>query len=146
MGYYGFRDTPTSRIFKVAYCALFWGLIGLFVSLFVAMAFPFLSLSIAIAFRMNYPWDKTWIPPYIFGFVLIFSFGYLYIQGASAPAKNQGTYEQMAADPGLNTQDSQLHWQRLNKFGYSKYDDETEYMGPRGGIYTITASGNRNYR
>ena len=39
-----------------------------------------------------------------------------------------------------------IHFKRLNKFGRSKMNREMEYMGPRGGIYTYTSGGNRNYR
>ena len=39
-----------------------------------------------------------------------------------------------------------IHYKRLNKFSRSRYDGEMEFMGPRGGVYTVTASGNRNYR
>ena len=60
--------------------------------------------------------------------------------------KNEGTPEEMAADPNLNTQIWEVHYKRLKDHGKSKYRGEWEYMGPRGGIYTITASGNRNYR
>ena len=60
--------------------------------------------------------------------------------------KDGGTEEEMRADPELNTNNLDLHFDRLNKFGRSKYRGEFEFMGPRGGIYTITASGNRNYR
>ena len=60
--------------------------------------------------------------------------------------KDGGTLEEMKADPELNTNNIDLHFDRLNRFGRSKYKGEWEYMGPRGGIYTITASGNRNYR
>ena len=60
--------------------------------------------------------------------------------------RNEGTLEEMAADPKLNTQIWELHYKRLEEHGRSKYRGQWEYMGPRGGIYTITASGNRNYR
>lgn len=39
-----------------------------------------------------------------------------------------------------------IHFKRLKRHGRSRYDGDMEFMGPRGGIYTITASGNRNYR
>ena len=60
--------------------------------------------------------------------------------------KNEGTPQEMAENPELNTQIWEIHYKRLNDYGKSKYRGEWEYMGPRGGIYTITASGNRNYR
>ena len=60
--------------------------------------------------------------------------------------KNEGTIAEMAQDPSLNTNNRKLHFKRLRKYNKSKYCGEWEYMGPRGGIYTITPSGNRNYR
>ena len=49
-------------------------------------------------------------------------------------------------DPNRNTSDHDIHWARLQRHGYSRYRGETEFMGPRGGVYTVTANGNRNYR
>ena len=60
--------------------------------------------------------------------------------------QNEGTPEEMAANPELNTQIWEVHYKRLQVYKRSKYRGEWEFMGPRGGIYTITASGNRNYR
>ena len=60
--------------------------------------------------------------------------------------KNEGTIAEMAQDPSLNTNNRELHFERLRKYSKSKYRGEWEYMGPRGGIFTITASGNSNYR
>ncbi len=60
--------------------------------------------------------------------------------------RNEGTPEEMAANPELNTQIWEIHYKRLQTYKRSKYRGQWEYMGPRGGIYTITASGNRNYR
>ena len=42
--------------------------------------------------------------------------------------------------------DVKLHFQRLNKFGMSKWKGEMYYRGKRGGIYTISANGTRNYK
>lgn len=48
---------------------------------------------------------------------------------------------------GLTIQESiDIHYKRLNKYGRSKLNKEMEYMGPRGGVYTYTSGGNRNYR
>ena len=81
---------------------------------------------------------------YLLGLFAVIGWAAFYI--ADAPAQDEGTRSEMKADPDLNTQDFKLHMKRLKKFGHSKFDGETEFMGPRGGIYTITASGNRNYR
>ena len=51
----------------------------------------------------------------------------------------------MSDDPEVNTQNFDIHCERLNKYKRSRYNGEMEYMGPRGGIYTISASGKRNY-
>ena len=62
------------------------------------------------------------------------------------PETEEGTLEERKNDPRLNTNDWELHWERLNTFEYSRYQGETYYKGSRGGIYTITANGNRNYK
>ena len=61
-------------------------------------------------------------------------------------AAEEGTLEKRERNPSLNTNDWDLHWKRLNRFEYSKYQGETYFKGKRGGIYTITANGNRNYK
>ena len=40
----------------------------------------------------------------------------------------------------------QIHMERLEKFGQSIYFGETYYVGKQGGIYTLSASGSRNYK
>ena len=57
-----------------------------------------------------------------------------------------GEKKKILDTPGVNTFDWELHHWRLSRHGYSVYRGEHWYMGPRGGIYTITANGNRNYR
>ena len=61
-------------------------------------------------------------------------------------AAEEGTLEERKRNPSLNTNDWDLHWKRLNRFEYSKYEGKTYFKGKRGGIYTITANGNRNYK
>ena len=61
-------------------------------------------------------------------------------------AVEEGTLEEWKRNPSLNTNDWDLHWKRLNRFEYSKYEGEKYFKGKRGGIYTITANGNRNYK
>ena len=58
----------------------------------------------------------------------------------------QGTYEEREYNPDLNTCDFDQHWRRLNRYKMSTYRGEMVFMGPRGGIYTYTANGNKNYR
>ena len=55
-------------------------------------------------------------------------------------------YEKLERNPKLNTKSIEQHIRRLKRFGYSTYRNQTEYMGPKGGVYTYTASGNKNYR
>ena len=65
-------------------------------------------------------------------------------------------YEKIAKeaeeDPYQNIWDNnyfdmrKVHFARLEKFGRSKLNGETYYIGSRGGIYTISANGTRNYK
>ena len=65
-------------------------------------------------------------------------------------------YEKLAKeaeeDPDQNIWDNnyfdmrKVHFARLEKFGRSKFNGETYYIGSRGGIYTISANGTRNYK
>ena len=63
---------------------------------------------------------------------------------AKADAKARRQY--LLDNPQINTNDWDLHCWRLTKHNYSHYQGDHIYMGPRGGIYTVTANGNRNYR
>ena len=65
---------------------------------------------------------------------------------AILPPLEEGTLEERKRNPSFNTNNWDLHWKRLNRFEYSKYKGETYFKGKRGGIYTITANGNRNYK
>ena len=40
----------------------------------------------------------------------------------------------------------QVHMDRLNNHGRSMYSGEMYYKGQRGGIYTLSANGTRNYK
>ncbi len=40
----------------------------------------------------------------------------------------------------------QIHWDRLNTYGRSMHSGEMYYKGQRGGIYTLSANGSRNYK
>ena len=48
-------------------------------------------------------------------------------------------------DPELNTQDWELHKQRLSQCGASRYDHCSYYVGPRGGVYYINSRGRKTY-
>ena len=39
-----------------------------------------------------------------------------------------------------------LNWERLRKFGASMYKGQMLYLGEKGGIYTLSANGTRNYK
>ena len=52
-------------------------------------------------------------------------------------------------DPLINISSDEyfeVHMQRLQKYGKSQYQGMTYYMGSKGGIYTLSASGSRNYK
>ena len=39
-----------------------------------------------------------------------------------------------------------LHWERLRTFGASMYKGQMLYLGEKGGIYSLSANGTRNYK
>ena len=39
-----------------------------------------------------------------------------------------------------------LNWERLRTFGASMYKGQMLYLGEKGGIYTLSANGTRNYK
>ena len=49
------------------------------------------------------------------------------------------------ADPERNTQDWDLHWERLHTCKASRYDGCSYYVGPRGGVYYINYRGRKTY-
>jgi hypothetical protein len=65
--------------------------------------------------------------------------------GAASDRFDEGTPDQLAANPNLNTKNWELHWQRLRTHGSSKYRGKTFYLGPRGGVYYYSANGNKVY-
>ena len=58
----------------------------------------------------------------------------------------KAAYDDKEHNPDLNTYNIQQHFRRLRRFNRSKYRWTMEYMGPKGGIYTYTANGNKSYR
>ena len=78
------------------------------------------------------------------GIIAVFSI--IWAISENLGAAEEGTLEERERNPSLNTNDWDLHWKRLDRFEYSKYEGETYFKGKRGGIYTITANGNRNYK
>ena len=57
--------------------------------------------------------------------------------------------KKLKKDPLINISSDEyfeVHMQRLQKYGKSQYQGMTYYMGSKGGIYTLSASGSRNYK
>ena len=58
-------------------------------------------------------------------------------------------HEKASKNPFVNLKDVEsfrLHLDRLERYGHSVWCGETEYMGEKGGIYTLSANGNRRYK
>tara|TARA_B100000963_G_scaffold20936_1_gene15834 strand:- start:993 stop:1496 length:504 start_codon:yes stop_codon:yes gene_type:complete len=58
-------------------------------------------------------------------------------------------HEKASKNPFVNLKDVEsfrLHIERLNRYGHSVWRGECEYMGEKGGIYTLSANGNRRYK
>ena len=67
----------------------------------------------------------------------------------STKEKLEREYIKKRNNPDLNLfldHDFELHLKRLRLYGRSKWNGETYFMGQRGGIYTISANGTRNYK
>ena len=75
------------------------------------------------------------------GFLFFKLFGFI----LKAIDGQQGTYEERAADPKLNTKDWDQHQKRLNKFGCSNYRRTMFYVEPKGGVYYVTKRGTKFY-
>ena len=57
--------------------------------------------------------------------------------------------KKLKKDPLINISSNEyfeVHMERLQKYGKSQYQGMTYYMGSKGGIYTLSASGSRNYK
>tara|TARA_Y100000991_G_C21792458_1_gene271889 strand:- start:153 stop:551 length:399 start_codon:yes stop_codon:yes gene_type:complete len=57
--------------------------------------------------------------------------------------------KKLKKDPLINISSNEyfeVHMERLQKYGKSQYQGLTYYMGSKGGIYTLSASGSRNYK
>ena len=58
-------------------------------------------------------------------------------------------HEKASKNPFVNLKDVEsfkLHIERLNRYGHSVWRGECEYMGEKGGIYTLSVNGNRRYK
>ena len=52
-----------------------------------------------------------------------------------ARPKEEGTLQERRNNPELNTNKIELHSQRLDEFGKSKFRNDMYYIGPKGGCY-----------
>ena len=59
--------------------------------------------------------------------------------------KEQGTLQERRNNPELNTNTLDLHYDRLEKFGKSKYRNDMYYIGPKGGCYFYNSNGRKQY-
>ena len=59
--------------------------------------------------------------------------------------KEEGTLQERRNNPELNTNNLELHNERLNEFGKSKYRNDIYYVGPRGGVYYYSSYGRKTY-
>ena len=62
-----------------------------------------------------------------------------------ARPKEQGTLQERRNNPELNTNKISIHTERLTRFRESKYRNVMYYIGPRGGTYYYSGSGNKVY-
>ena len=58
--------------------------------------------------------------------------------------KEQGTLQERRNNPELNTNKIELHNQRLDEFGKSKFRNDMYYIGPKGGCYYYS-NGRKRY-
>ena len=61
-----------------------------------------------------------------------------------ARPKEEGTLQERRNNPELNTNKIELHNQRLNEFGKSKFRNDIYYIGPKGGCY-FYSNGRKRY-
>ena len=57
----------------------------------------------------------------------------------------EGTLQERRTNPELNTNNLELHNERLSGFGKSKYRNDIYYVGPRGGVYYYSSYGRKTY-
>ena len=58
----------------------------------------------------------------------------------------QKIVEDALANPSLDTNTWEVFIERLERYGRSKYQGEMHYLGKKGGIYVLSASGRRVYK
>ena len=61
------------------------------------------------------------------------------------PPEEEGTIYERRNNPELNTNELNIHNDRLDKFNKSKFKGVTYYIGPRGGYYYYSANGRKVY-
>ena len=64
---------------------------------------------------------------------------------AEAAKANAEARKKLLNNPVLNTRDWELHAERLQRFGNSKYCNLYYFYGPRGGLYYINRNGHKTY-
>ena len=58
----------------------------------------------------------------------------------------EGTLQERRNNPVLNTNNIELHNERLDEFEKSKFQGVMYYIGPKGGYYYYSSNGNKVYR
>ena len=64
---------------------------------------------------------------------------------AILPPPEEGTMQERRNNQELNTNELNIHNDRLDKFNKSKFKGVTYYIGPRGGYYYYSANGKKVY-
>ena len=64
---------------------------------------------------------------------------------AILPPPEEGTMQERRNNPELNTNELNIHNDRLDKFNKSKFKGVTYYIGPRGGYYYYSVNGKKVY-
>ena len=85
------------------------------------------------------------------GIGIVFLLIFLLIRGSVNNRKSRSHVpkpdrkQRLLNDPDLNIKDWELHRERLDNFGRSKYRGTMFYVGPKGGVYYITYRGTKVY-
>ena len=62
-----------------------------------------------------------------------------------AEKRDEEYFKQAENNPSMSTRHWDQHQRRLNKFSTSNYRRTTFYVGPKGGVYYLTARGTKVY-
>ena len=77
--------------------------------------------------------------------LILFVIWLMSLASQAAQRAPDGTFEEREKNPNLSTNDWEQHQRRLNKFSTSIYRRTTFYVGPKGGVYYLTARGTKVY-